>query len=98
MTIDETKDWWISFDEMLDNKIQEGLGLSEDRGLHLCITRLAAAFNLQQELIKTLRKNVATETLIEQVAIDLIQVDGVWEMPCLKKTAVCSTEDSKTSA
>ena len=41
----EGKDWFISFDQMLTEEQLERIGLSEDRGLTLCITRLADALN-----------------------------------------------------
>lgn len=49
-----TGDWWVSFNAMLTEKQQEYLGISEDRGATLCITRLAAAYgDLQSRLAAT---------------------------------------------
>ena len=37
--------WWACFEGMLTDEQMEELGISEDRGAAVCITRLATAYN-----------------------------------------------------
>lgn len=47
-----TGPWWVSFEQMLTEEQRGRIGLSEDRGAVLCITRLCDALNDAEERLR----------------------------------------------
>lgn len=40
-----TGPWWVSFEEMLTTEERDEIGVSEDRGAVVCITRPCSAYS-----------------------------------------------------
>ena len=58
-----TGPWWVSFEQMLDEDQRRRVGLSEDRGAVLCVTRVCAALTdaeVELEEAKATIKSIAT--------------------------------------